>query len=492
MSAWRAEARAQVRLALPVVFVQVGMMAMNVVDVMMVGHVATGAATQLAAVAVGSLYTWLMLGTCMGVLMALDPLVAQAAGAEDHAAIGRNMQRGFVLSALLCLPIVALQLVAEPVLTFLAQPPDVIPIAGDYVRWAIPSAPAFLAFVVLRQTLQALHRMRPIVIAIVAGNLFNVFLDWGFIHGAFGLPALGAVGVSIATSIGRWLMVAVLLAAAWPVVAPYLRPFRRRALELRGLLRMFWLGAPIGAQMLMEMSTFSAVGLAMGSLGEAEMAGHQVALSLAALAFMVPLGVSAAAAVRVGHAVGRGDLPALRIATGVALVAGAGFMTLSAATFALFPEQLARIYSPDAAVIAMAALLLPLAAAFQVFDGIQVVAAAVLRGAGDTRVPPLLYVLGFWLVGIPLCFLLAFTYEMGPRGLWIGLAVSLAVVAIVLLLRVRWRMRHLPARVSVDDEQEPPALHEDGSPKGERTLMQEAIDRELNALEGPAGAERGA
>jgi MATE family multidrug resistance protein len=490
MSAWRKEARAQLRLALPVVFVQVGMMAMNVVDTMMVGHVETGAATQIAAVAIGGLYTWLMLGTCMGVLMALDPLVAQAAGAGDHAAIGRNMQRGFVLSALLCLPIAARQLVAEPILTFLQQPPDVIPIAGDYVRWAIPSAPAFLAFVVLRQTLQALHRMRPIVIAIVAGNVFNVFLDWGFIHGAFGLPALGAVGVSIATSIGRWLMVVVLVAASWPVIAPYLRPFRRRALEWRGLLRMFWLGAPIGAQLLMEMSTFSAVGLAMGSLGEAEMAGHQVALNLAALAFMVPLGVSAAAAVRVGHAVGRGDLPALRIATGVALVAGAGFMTLSAAAFALFPGLLARIYSPDAAVIAMAALLLPLAAAFQVFDGIQVVAAAVLRGAGDTRVPPLLYVLGFWLIGIPLCFTLAFGADMGPRGLWIGLAVSLAVVAIVLLLRVRWRLRHLPVRLSLDDERWSAPPHPDGTPAGERTMQAAAIARELNALEGQAGAER--
>ena len=284
MSSWRQEARAQARLALPVVVVQIGMMAMNVVDTMMVGHVDEGAATQIAAVAIGGLYTWVMLGTCMGVLMALDPLVAQAAGAGDHAAIGRNMQRGFVLAALLSLPIAGMQLLAEPILTALHQSPAVVPIAGRYALWSIPAIPAFLAFVVLRQTLQALHRMRPIVIAILAGNVLNVFLDWGFIHGAFGLPAMGAVGVSIATSIGRWLMVGVLVVVAWPVVVPYLRPFRRRAFELAGLARMFWLGAPIGAQMLMEMSTFSAVGLAMGSLGEAEMAGHQVALNLAALA----------------------------------------------------------------------------------------------------------------------------------------------------------------------------------------------------------------
>ncbi|MHC5211370.1 MAG: MATE family efflux transporter [Planctomycetota bacterium] len=490
MSAWRAEARAQVRLALPVVVVQVGMMAMNVVDTMMVGHVDEGAATQIAAVAIGGLYTWVMLGTCMGVLMALDPLVAQAAGAGDHAAIGRNMQRGFVLGALLSLPIAGMALLAEPILTLLQQPPDVVPIAGRYALWSIPAVPAFLAFVVLRQTLQALHRMRPIVIAILAGNVLNVFLDWGFIHGAFGLPAMGAVGVSIATSIGRWLMVGVLVVVAWPMVAPYLRPFRRQAFEWKGLARMFGLGAPIGAQMLMEMSTFSAVGLAMGSLGEAEMAGHQVALNLAALAFMVPLGISAAAAVRVGHAVGRGDLPALRRAAGVALVAGAGFMTLSATTFALFPEMLARMYSPDAAVIAMAALLLPLAAAFQVFDGIQVVAAAVLRGAGDTRVPPLLYVLGFWLIGIPLCFILAFWADMGPLGLWTGLAVSLAVVAVVLLLRVRWRVRQLPARVDLDDERWSAKPRPDGTVPGEKTMQAAAIDRELNVVEGQAGTER--
>jgi MATE family multidrug resistance protein len=327
----------------------------------------------------------------------------------------------------------------------------VVPLADAYVRWMIPGIPAFLGFVVVRQSLQALHRVRPIVLAIVAGNLANVFLDWGFIHGRAGLPELGAVGCAVATSLVRWLMLAALVWMAWPLLRPYLRPLRREALKRQPLLRMATLGAPIGAQMLLEMGAFSFVALAMGVIGETELAGHQVALNLAALSFMVPVGISAAAAVRVGHAVGRGDLGGLRRASGVAVVTGAGVMVLFALLFLLLPRALARLYTPDVSVIDVAAVLLPIAAAFQVFDGLQVVCSGVLRGAGDTRTPPLVYLLGFWLLGIPAALLLAFSLEQGPRGLWIGLAIALAAVAVVLLMRVRWRAAQLPRRVDLDE-----------------------------------------
>lgn len=445
---------AQARLALPVVVVQVGLMAMNVVDVAMVGHLQDGVAAQLAAVGVGALITWLPCAFGMGVLMALDPLVSQAVGAQDGLAVSRSMQRGVVLTALLSVPIGILLWFAGPILSALWQPPDVVPIAASYARWAIPGVPAFLLFVTLRQSLQALHCMRPIVLVIIAGNVVNLVLDWALIQGHFGLPVLGATGCSIATSIGRWFMVIALLAASWPVLSTYLSSLRSEVLAWRPLLKMFALGGPIGVQMLLEMSAFGVVTIAMGKLGTEQLAGHQIALNLASLSFMVPLGISAAASIRVGHAIGRRDKPAVRTAAKVAMLAGAGVMLVSAAFFAWMPETLARLYTPEPAVIAVAAMLLPLAAAFQVFDGLQVVCSGVLRGAGDTRIPLLLYLLGFWICGIPLSLWLAFGAGWGPKGLWWGLAAALAAVSAVLLLRVRWRVNNVPERVRIDDSTE--------------------------------------
>jgi len=199
------------------------------------------------------------------------------------------------------------------------------------------------------------------------------------------------------------------------------------------------------------MGAFAYVTVTMGSIGANEVAGHQITLNLASLSFMVPLGISAAAAVRVGHAVGRRDHLGMRRAAGVAVIAGAATMAVFAAVFALAPRLLGGCYTDEPDVIAMVALLLPVAAAFQIFDGIQIVCAGVLRGCGDLRVPMLVNLLGFWLLGVPLSLALAFRVGLGPRGMWAGLAVALAFVAAVLLLRVRWRTSSLPARVHVDE-----------------------------------------
>ena len=451
MSSWREEARAQTRLALPIVLVQVGLMMLNVVDVAMVGRVAGDAATQLAAVAIGGLYVWLFMGASMGILTALDPLVSQAAGAGDHEAIARSVQRGLRLALVLSAPIGLLVLFVEPVLRWWGQSEAVVPLAATFARWQVWSVPAFLGFVVLRQSLQALHRVRPIVYAIVIGNLVNALLDWVLIHGHLGFPALGSEGCAIATSLSRWLMLGLLVAGGWPVLVRYLRPLRREAARWPSLLRQTRLGLPIGVQYLLEMGAFAYVTITMGSIGAAEVAGHQITLNLASLSFMVPLGISAAAAVRVGHAVGRRDHAGVRRATGVAIVAGGATMAVFALVFALAPRLLGSAYTSEPDVIAIVAMLLPVAAAFQVFDGIQIVCGGVLRGCGDLRVPMLIHLLGFWLLGIPLSLWLAFSAGLGPRGMWLGLAVALAFVAAVLLWRVRWRTASLPSRVHVDE-----------------------------------------
>ena len=445
--AWRAELAATRRLAVPVATVQVGLMLMGVVDTMMVGRLSASA---LAAVALGNLYFFNVTAFATGVLMALDPVVAQAVGARDHDAIAHGVQRAVLLALLLTIPTALVMLPSAAVLRALGQPPDVIDAASRYVLLSIPAVPALLAFVVLRQTLQAMARTRAIVVTIVVANLLNVALDWGLIFGHLGLPALGTDGSAIATTLARWAMALMLLAGAWPRLRPAFRPWLRDSARPAALWRLARIGAPIGAQQLLEFSAFGAIGLLMGRLGTVAMAGHQATINLASLTFMVPLGVGAAAAVRVGHAVGAGDAAGARRAARAALVWGIGFMLVSAVVLLLAPRALARLYTPDAAVVAVAATLIPLAGVFQVFDGLQVVSLGILRGAGDTRVPMIVNVVGFWLVGLPIGVWLGLQRGMGPAGLWLGLVAGLAAVGIVLGLRVRQRLagdvRRLAAR----------------------------------------------
>ncbi|MGW8264930.1 MAG: MATE family efflux transporter [Longimicrobiales bacterium] len=445
----RHEFRGVLALALPVAAVQVGMMAMGVVDTVMVGHYS---ARDLAAVALGNLYFFTAAVFPMGVLMALDPVVSQAVGAGDHPAVGRGLQRGAVLALALGFPGALVLVPGEPILHLLRQPPEVVPVASGYALAAIPGLFPFLAFIVFRQTLQAMGRVAPIVATILLANLANFFFNWVLIFGRWGFPELGAVGSGWASSLSRWLMFLGLLGFSWPLLKRYLRPIRPEVFLLRPLARMLRLGSPIGVQFGLEYGAFGTTGLLMGWLGTVAMAGHQVALNLASLTFMVPLGISQATAVLVGHGVGRETPRSARRAAGAGLLLGAAFMAATALVFLLFPAFLARFYSRDSAVLALATILIPLAGVFQVFDGLQVVASGVLRGVGDTRSPMLLNLLGFWCIGMPVGLWLAFRRGMGPVGLWWGLVLGLASVATLLLVRVRTRMAKALPRVVIDDE----------------------------------------
>lgn len=435
------------RLALPVVVVQVGLMAMGVVDSIMVGHVSP---TALASVAIGNLYFFGLAVFGMGVLMALDPVVAQAVGAGDEPTIARAVQRGLLLAVGLSVPTCVLLLTARRFLTWIGEPAAVIPDAARFARIMIPGVLPFFAFVVFRQSLQAMGRMRPIVLAIVLSNLLNALLDWVLIFGHLGAPAMGVPGSAWATTISRWVMAALLLALSWPELRHRLFPLRPEIAEWRPFVRMLVLGVPIGLQYALEWGVFGTVLLLMGRIGTVAVAAHQIAINVASLTFMVPLGISAAATVLVGHAVGRGDADGARRSAGAALATGVAFMALMALLFLLVPEAIARVYSEDAAVIALAATLLPIAGAFQIFDGTQVVSIGILRGLADTRAPFVIAVLGFWLLGFPVSLWLGFRTPLGPAGLWWGLVVGLAAVAVLLLLRTRARFRREIRRVVID------------------------------------------
>lgn len=444
----RADVRALVELAAPVTLVQVGLMAMGAVDTVMVGRVS---AADLAAVAIGNLYFLIMAIFGQGVLFALDPVISQAVGAGDEAGVARGVQRGLILAVLISAGVTFLLLPAGWLLAAARQPLEVVPIAANYVRGLVLGVLPFYAFNVFRQSLQAMRCVRPIVLTVLIANVLNVLLNWILIFGNLGAPSLGAVGSAWATSISRWCLVIVLGTLGWSRISATLRPWRRDAFAWKPIIRFLRVGAPIGAQQLLEFGVFGAAGLLMGLLGTVALAGHQVALQLAAITFMFPVGIAQATSVVVGQAVGRDAPEAARRAAGAGLLTATVVMTLTAAMFLTLPLPLARIFSTDPVVVAAAATLLPIAGVFQVFDGLQVASAGALRGVGDTRVPMLLNLLGFWCLGLPVSGFLGFPLDWGPRGVWWGLAFGIAVVAVLLVARVRRRFGRSLGRLVIDD-----------------------------------------
>lgn len=444
----QSELAATIRLAVPVVVVQLGFMLMGVVDTLMVGRLSAQA---LASVAIGNLYFFNVTIFGTGTLMALDPIIAQAVGAGDDDTIARSVQRGLVLSLGLSVLTAALLAPAATVLRHLHQPAEIIPATSDYVRISIVGVVPYFAYVVLRQSLQALHRVAPIVITVVLANVANAFFNWVFVYGHLGSPPLGVAGSAIATSIGRWLMFVFLLAIAWRDIRPHVVPMREGMVSWPALRRMLAIGAPIGAQQALEAGAFGAIGLLMGLIGTTAVAAHQIAITLAAFTFMVPLGVGSAAAVRVGHAIGAGDHPRARAAIRAAYLSGVGFMTLTALVFLGAPRLLSRAFTADVGVVDLAATLIPIAGFFQVFDGGQAVGAGVLRGAGDTTAPLVVMLTGYWLIGVPVSAYLGFRTSLGPAGLWWGFVISLAAVAMFLNLRIRRVFAREVERVLVAD-----------------------------------------
>ena len=445
----REDVRTLFALAAPVAMVQIGLMSMGAIDTVMVGRVSP---TDLAAVAIGNLYFFGIAMFGMGMLYALDPVIAQGVGASDTEAVARGVQRGLVLAAVLAGVAMLLLVPAGRLLTLARQPIDVVPVANEYAHGLILGMLPFYGFIVLRQSLQAMTRVRPILVTVVVGNLVNVFLNWVLIFGNLGVSPMGAVGSAWGSSLSRWFILLMLAVVSWSDLRSALLPPRRGVLALAPLARFVRVGAPIGAQQWLEYGVFGAAGLLMGLLGTIAIGSHQVALQLAALTFMIPVGVAQATSVVVGQAVGREDPAGARRAVGAGVAAATAFMSFTAVMFLTVPTPLARLFSNDPTVVVATAALLPIAGVFQVFDGLQVSAAGALRGIGDTRVPMLLTLVGFWVIGLPACVFLGFRLDLGPRGVWWGLALGIGVVAILLMHRIRRRFGRELRRLVIDED----------------------------------------
>ncbi|MGA3203436.1 MAG: MATE family efflux transporter [Bryobacteraceae bacterium] len=425
---FRAEISPMVRLALPLVFAEIGWMAMGVEDTMFVGRVSAQA---IGAVGLGTMLFYAIGIFAGGLLLGLDTLVSQSFGAGDRDDCRHSLISGVWLSLLLTPVVMGLIRGLMPLLAKLNIDPAVMAVTLPYMRvlnWGVPSLLLFFGF---RRYLQSINIVRPVMITLLTANVVNIVCNWAFVFGNLGAPRLGAEGSAWATFVSRAYMAAVLGAVIWrndpglPHVT-WKPDFQR----VKALLR---LGMPAAGQIGLETGVFAVVTVLIGKLGADALAGNQIALMTVSTTFMMPLGISSAAAVRVGHAIGRGDSEGMARAGWTALGLGGAVMSCAAVALLIFPYWIARLFTPEAQVIAAGMVLLRVAAFFQLFDGLQVVATGALRGAGDTRTPMICHFTGYWVIGLPLGALLCFRFGMGAPGLWIGLSAGLIAIGVVLV-----------------------------------------------------------
>jgi MATE family multidrug resistance protein len=413
---------------------------MNTADTIMVGPLG---GESLAAVGLGSALHIFTIMLCTGVIIGMSPMISQAFGAGNAHRCRKILVQGLWLAVALAIPVTVVSVFGRAIALALGQDAGVSGLAGDYLyalAWGV--APAFL-FMAFRQYLEGMGLAFPVMVITFIGLVTNIIFNWLLIYGVPGwIPALGVAGSGWATTIVRWTMlVAVVI---YLLRRPELRSFRGVRLWPTGsvLGRILSLGLPIGGQIGLEVGLFSFTAVMMGWLGPLALGAHQVTLNIAATTFMVALGTSLAGSVRVGQHMGAGRGLGVRSAAIGTYLLALGFMSLCALLFLVVPRGLIGLYTSEIEIMELGIQLLLMAALFQVFDGAQVAGTAILRGAGDTRIPMLLAAFGYWVIGMPTGYLLGFHTSLGPVGVWAGLSLGLAVVGVLLAFRVRrlvWR-----------------------------------------------------
>lgn len=444
----RADFRLTLRLALPLIFAELGWMSMGVVDTIMVGRL-PNSAVAIGATGLGqSLYHAVVI--CGGgLLLGMDTFVAQAFGREDLHDARTTLVNGLVL-ALFLTPLLMVAVSFWPAM---------MQMFGISMELVGPMRPFLLAlnwgtlpllgYFALRRYLQAVNVAVPIMFALISANVVNAVGDWVLIYGHWGFQAHGIVGSGWSTCIARIYMVLVLAITLVRVeskrtsalASHWAKDVRIDVTRIWALLK---LGAPAAGQILSEIGAFSAATAICGKLGPVPLSGHEIALNCAAFTFMVPYGVSSAAAVRVGQQLGRNDPEGARRAGWSAILLGVTFMFCAGVVFVSIPKVIARVFSPDPSVIHIGATLLLVAAAFQLFDGLQVVTTGALRGAGDTKTAMLANLIAYWFIGLPAGYFLCFRLGWGALGVWLGLCAGLMIIGSVLLMT--WRKKKLSVR----------------------------------------------
>jgi len=437
------ETSATLRLATPLAAAAVAQMGMGLTDTILLGSLGRDA---LAAGGLGAGLFFTTTAIMQSAMTGVGVLIAHARGSGHGARISPTFRAGTVLALFASVPVMAVLAFLEPILLAVGEPEQLAHDVGRYELILLLGAPASLLLATQRNYLAAINHPHVVMAVTIAALLLNGFLNYGLLHGAWGLPNMGYLGSATASAIALWIM-----AAATALMIRSWADMRTRLfdgpVDWTIVRELFHLGWPIAGTVAVELLLFAAGGLMMGVLGNTALAAHQVAISIASTTFMVPMAISQAVNVRVGFHLGARAPAAARRAGFVAFVLGIGFMLMAAATFLLVPRQLALLFNldpgvpADAEVIALVVSLLAVGAAFQVFDGAQVITAGALRGYKDTRVPMVLAAFSYWGIGFPVAWVLTFALDIGPTGAWWGLAIGL--MAATLLLGARfWRLSH--------------------------------------------------
>ncbi|MGI9202884.1 MAG: MATE family efflux transporter [Woeseiaceae bacterium] len=442
---WLTESRALLRLAGPLIVNNLSIAGMQFADAVMAGRLG---ASSLAAVAVGGSVWFLGFTVCLGLMMAISPIAARYFGAGQPEMIGRYTRQGLWLAVVLSLSIFTfVQLFIEPVLVFVGIDVGFRETTINYVRAIVFGAPAICAFLAFRFTTEGIGFTRPIMYTSLFALACNVFLNWVLMYGKFGLPAYGAVGCGMASATTMWLMsiMMTIYFARKPIYKP-LKIFERMApLRLPVLKEILHLGTPIAVTIAAEAGLFSVVSILVGTRGADITAAHQIALNFAATMFMIPLALSAATTVRIGHALGKGSPVGARLGGMTGILMCGAFMACSATFLLLFRDLVVGIYTNDPSVTEIAISLLLMAAVFQIADGVQIGSAGALRGYKDTRLPMLINTFSYWALGFPLAYLAAITYRAPPAYIWGGFVLGLSAAAILLTFRFNRLSKQLVA-----------------------------------------------
>ncbi|WP_263383902.1 MATE family efflux transporter [Granulicella arctica] len=431
------------RLALPLILAEIGWMSMGIVDTVMVGHL-PNSAVSLGAAALGQvLYHTLAFGVG-GVLIGLDTVLSQAFGAKRIDDANRSLQHGLLLAAGLTVILMLMVAAMGPGIAMLHTDPVILRMALPFLNALNWGTPALFLWMVLRRYLQAFNHVRSIAVTLISANLINVLFNWLFIYEHhwryLSIPAYGVTGSGWSTMLSRCYQAALMFG--------YLVWYQRKCgyglfqtkwrFEGSRLRELIVLGAPVGAQIFVEVAIFGAVTAIISTFGALPLSGHQIALDCASFTFMVPMAIATAASVRVGQAIGRRDVEGARAAGWSGILLGAVFMLTASCIFLIFPKLIARGFSPDPHVIAATTPILMIVAVFQLFDGLQMTATGALRGAGNTRVGLYVHFSSYWLVGLPVGWFFGFHMHLGAVGLWLGLCLGLILAGVALTL-IWWR-----------------------------------------------------
>ncbi|ELP5729486.1 MATE family efflux transporter [Vibrio vulnificus] len=444
MHRYKKEASSLVKLATPVLIASIAQTGMGFVDTVMAGGVS---ATDMAAVSVAA-SIWLpsiLFG--IGLLMALVPVVAQLNGAGKRELVPFEIQQGAVMALLISVPIIAVLFQTQWILGFMSVEPQMADKTIGYIHAVIFAVPAFLLFQTLRSLTDGLSLTKPAMVIGFIGLLLNIPLNWMFVYGKLGAPALGGVGCGVATAIVYWVMFLLLL--LYVMTSQRLKPIKLfanfHAPKLAAQVTLFRLGFPVAAALFFEVTLFAVVALLVAPLGSAVVAAHQVAINFSSLVFMLPMSIGAATSIRVGHMLGKKSTEGARIASHVGILVGLSTAVITALITVLLREQIALLYTDNPVVIALAMQLLLFAAVYQCTDAIQVIAAGALRGYKDMKAIFNRTFIAYWLLGLPMGYVLGMTNlivePMGAQGFWIGFIVGLSSAAVMLGARLHWLHR---------------------------------------------------